>query len=250
MSMTEIKSDYVLNKIKRYAKAQLLSKDTFATIVVALVMLYTTYLVNTREIVVGYVIALYVIMGAALCFGLYVTIPALIMYLAPYQSRVFPKGTSTEERKRMCAEFDRAWLERRSRDFIDMTASEETALFEGVENLELIRWSDMVRVTKTEYAAKKMYKGMFYLNFFDSRGKKHVLDIHNGVNYNPLKQMQQIFIYIQNNHPQIKIEISNNDYERIMNREAILEKVKEFDAQQAAEEEALKRRIGLKKTRL
>ena len=215
------KNNYVQNRIRAYAKKQIFSMETVYTVVMLVLTLFLVLLVLNMGYLSLYAGIVLLIFLAVALFGLYETLPAMVMLLLPFSSKVFKNGLTRKEKEYICQKINESVAAGSSRNFLDMTSTKEYALIEGERNISIIKWDEIVKISKTEYPYRKKYKGIYFLNLFDRNGKKYVLDIHNGKTYNPIKQMDQIILYVINNHPNIKVEISANDRELMNERNGI-----------------------------
>lgn len=214
--------NYVVDQIRKYGKKQLCSWETMQTVTMLALILFLTVLIIERGGVNVYICIVMTIFIVLALFGLYETIPAFIMYMMPYSSLAFDKEMTHTEKLTACADIGKAHVEGKSGCFKDMTSGEEYALLEGKRNVRVIKWSSITTVTKTEYPFRKKYMGVYFLNFIESSGKKHVLEIHNGKEYNPMKQIDQIYYYIMKNFSKIDIEMTERDKERMENRDKLI----------------------------
>lgn len=214
-------NNYVQNRIRAYAKKQIFSMETVYTAVMLMLTLFLILLVLNMGYLSLYAGIVLLIFLAVALFGLFETLPAIVMLILPFSSKVFKKGLTRGEKEGICKKINESVADGSSRNFIDMTSTKEFALIEGERNILIIKWDEIEKISKTEYPYRKKYKGMYFLNLFDRYGKKYVLDIHNGKTYNPIKQMDQIILYIINNHPNIKVDISANDRELMNERNGI-----------------------------
>ena len=215
------RNNYVQNRIRAYAQKQVFSLETVYTLVMLVLTLFLILLVlNMGHLSIYAGIVLLIFLTVTL-FGLYETLPAIMMLLLPFSSRVFKSGLTRKEKEDICQKINESVANGSSRNFLDMTSTKEFALIEGERNISIIKWDEIAKISKTEYPYRKKYKGMYFLNLFDRNGKKYVLDIHNGKTYNPIKQMDQIILYIINNHPDIEIAISADDRELMNERNGI-----------------------------
>ena len=215
-------NSYCMSQIRKYAKAQILSWETAHTGIVIGLLIFLMCLAAAMGGFNLYMKAVLVILTALTLFGLYETLPAVFMYVSPYNSQVFDKDMTLAEKMCACDDIDSAVAEGRAERFHDMTSSAEYALLEGARTLRLISWGSIRRITKTAYPFRKKYKGVYFLNFIDNSGRKHVLDIHNGKDFNPLKQLDEILVYIEKAHPEIVIEMTQEDRDRINNRDELI----------------------------
>lgn len=209
---------YVQDRIKSYAKNQLLSWETVHTSIMILLVLLVGYFIlrlGYISVYSGIVLVFFIILAG---FGIYETVPAVIMLLYPVSSRAFPRSLSLEEKLELLNTMNLHRENGETRDFLDMKTAADCVLIEGVRNIELLRWADIDKVSKTEYRHRKKYKGVYFVNLIDKDGRKHEIDIHNGKEYNPLKQMDQIFMYIQNNQTHVKIELTDAEIEGMNER--------------------------------
>ena len=206
----------VMYKIRKYAIQQLRSWETLETVVMILLVLYMIFLFTVRKYQISvYSAVLFVCFLALVIFGLYETVPALIMYFRPLDSRAFGMKADQAEKQRICEEIDASAAPLHRHEMTDMTCTENYCLLEGIRNFEILRWEDISELKKKEYPFRQKYKGTFILQFIDKDGKKHELDIHNGKTMNPVRQVSSIFVYVMEHHPHIRIELSDIDRERI-----------------------------------
>ena len=206
----------VLQKIRQHARGQMLSRETLETVIVALLTVYMVYLYTLK----GYPVRIYSIIlltffVGILAFGMYETIPAIIMYYRPFSSGAFRMKASEDEKQKICEEIDEAVRKKNCCQLTDILFTDKYALLEGERNIEVIRLGDMVRLEKKEYPFRQKYKGRFFLTFVDGNGGRHELDIRNGKNYNPVRQTSRILEYVRAHHPGISMELTPMDLERI-----------------------------------
>ena len=216
MKVQQGQRETVLGKIRKYALQQIRSWETLETLVMLALIIYMVIMFTLMRYELNlYSIILFVFFLGLTAFGLYETVPALIMYFRPLSSSAFRMDLSEQEKMRICEEIDAKTLPGERLELPDATLLEKYAVLEGKRNIEVIRWEDMAELTKTEYPFRQKYKGTFILKFIDKQGKKHELDIHNGKTYNPVRQVSTLFIYMMEHHPEIKLELSEIDQERI-----------------------------------
>ncbi len=216
MKTRDYNQQTIMHKIRTYAVQQIRSWETLETVVMLLLIIYMVYLFAVRHYQIGvYSIILFVFFGGLLIFGLYETIPYLIMYFRPYDSKAFGMKADQDAKQRICEEIDASTAPLHRHEMPDMTCTDKYCILEGVRNIEILRWEDIAELKKKEYPFRQKYKGTFILVFIDKDGKKHELDIHNGKSYNPVRQVSSIFTYIMEHHPDIHIELSEVDKTRI-----------------------------------
>ena len=204
----------VSDKIRKYALRQIRSMETLHTAVMLGLLILMTALLK-RHGINPYSAVFFILFLGLSAFGLYETIPALIMYFAPYSSPVFRFPETEEGKRKICEQIDSAYGKPGYLELTDLTATEQYAVLEGKRNLEVIRWADMAEVIKKEYPFRQKNKGVFYLYFIDSQGKRHELELHSGEAFNPLRELSRIFVYIRDFHPEIRLSLSETDEERI-----------------------------------
>lgn len=243
---SENNKGYILETINKYAKKQLISWETIQTAVMLLLIAFFAVVLRAHGRFSVYIIILLVVFIGVAAFGIYETVPSAVMYFKPFSSCVFPKGLTREEKQEICRYVDAQITAEKSRTFLDMTATDRYAVIEGIRAVEVLSWDDIVRVYKKEYPFRKKYKGVYFLIFEDRRGKKHVLDIHNGKQYNPLKQADQIMQYIENNHKNISVEMSATDRERIENRDKLINTEDELKKEDEKNLRTIKEKLHIK----
>ena len=97
----------MMHKIRTYAVQQIRSWETLETVIMLLLIIYMVYLFAVRHYQIGvYSIILFVFFGSLLIFGLYETIPYLIMYFRPYDSKAFGMKADQDAKQRICEEID------------------------------------------------------------------------------------------------------------------------------------------------
>ena len=204
----------VMSKIRAYAVRQLCSWETLETLVMIGLIIYMLVLFRRISINIysGIVFAAFAALAA---FGLYETIPALIMFFTPYESGAFGMKADRAEKMRICDEIDKTVLPSERVELHDATFTKKYLVLEGERNIEVLRWEDITEVRKVEYPFRQKYKGRIFLHLIDRDKKKHELDIHNGKYYNPVRQTNTILLYIREHHPEIRLDLSETDEEQI-----------------------------------
>ena len=203
-------------KIRRYAVQRIRSWETLETVIMLGLIIYMVFLFTVQHHQISiYSIILFVFFCGLLVFGLYETIPYLVMFFRPYESKAFGMKADQETKQKICAEIDASTAPLHGHEMTDMTCTDKYCILEGIRNLEILRWEDIAELKKKEYPFRQKYKGTFILVFIDKDGKKHELDIHNGKSYNPVRQVSSIFTYIMEHHPEIRLELSEVDKIRI-----------------------------------
>ena len=190
------------------------SHETLETFIMIVLVGFMLFVLRNHPISLYSWILLAFLVGIMI-FGLMETIPYFLMYFRPYQSRAFRMDVDQAEKEKICRELDRSYGKPGYLELPDLEADDKYLILLGKRNMEVMRWEDIVSVDKKEYPFRQKYKGTFLLYFTDRSGIRHELDIHNGKNFNPVRQVSRIFVHIRDAHPGIRLELSDIDQERI-----------------------------------
>ena len=224
--MNQKDNNMVMRKIREYAVRQLRSWDTLGTVLALALIIYMIYLFVKYPVSIFSMILFAALLGLE-AFGLFVTIPALIMFFAPYSSSAFRMKASVEEKRRMAAELSAAEGSKEYLELPDLITTDRYILLTGQRNVELMRWEDIVRLEKIEYPFRQRYKGMLFLYFVDQNGAKHELDIRNGKHCNPVRSVSRTLYYTANEHPKVEMELTETDQKRIHDMLVEMGKIKD-----------------------
>ncbi len=149
----------VMQKIREYAVQQLRSWETLETVVMILLVLYMIFLFTVRKYQISiYSAVLFVCFLALVIFGVYETVPALIMYFRPFDSRAFGMKANQAEKQRICEEIDASTAPLHRHEMTDMTCTENYCLLEGVRQFERLRRKGIAGFTKEGYQFRPTYK--------------------------------------------------------------------------------------------
>ncbi len=211
-------NSYIKDKIKKYAKRQIISLETVETVIMTAIMLFCiTETISYGSIsTIGAIFTL--VISAAALFGLHELIPSILMIFNPFLANIFPDGTSGEEKRRICAEIDKEYASGEAKELDDMLACRNYALLMGNRYLSIIKWIDIFKVTKQEYPNRHGRKqNRYFLNFFSRNGRKRVLDICGTKDNFPLRRLAQVVDFVDKEHPGIELELTERDLEQIRN---------------------------------
>ena len=142
------KNNYVQNRIRAYAKKQIFSMETVYTVVMLVLTLFLVLLVLNMGYLSLYAGIVLLIFLAVALFGLYETLPAMVMLLLPFSSKVFKNGLTRKEKEYICQKINESVAAGSSRNFLDMTSTKEYALIEGERNISIIKWDEIVKISK------------------------------------------------------------------------------------------------------
>lgn len=223
--MDNTAQNLVLSKIRSYALRQLRSAETVETIVMLGLVIYMIWIFYAFP-ANFYSIIVFIAFVCVLLFGLYETLPAVVMFFRPFRSRAFRMAGSDEDKAEICREIEESVRKKDYVEYPDMTSTDRYAVLEGRRNIEIIRWEDITALKKKEFPFRQKYKGTFLLYFVDRKGKEHELDIHNGKLYNPVRQVSLILHYIEEHHPHVSMELTEIDRGRIRDMLVEMEKIR------------------------
>ena len=213
-----METSYIKNKIKEYAKRQIISWETIQTLIMTAIMLFCVVEIISYGSVSTIGAIFTALVSAAAIFGLYELIPSIVMIFDPYSAKIFSKGTDRAEKKRICDYIDDAVASGDASELSSMLATRDYAVLMGKRYLNIIKWIDIEEVNKQEYPNRhNRRQELYFINFMERNGSKRVLDIKGSREDRPMKRLAEVISYIKNEHPGIELMLTNKDVEEINN---------------------------------
>ena len=187
-------SSCVYREIRRCARAQLLSWETPATIVMLALTAGTATCVLPKAAGTGRLVSsvLLLLFAGITAFGLYETLPALVRFLDPGQAGFIRDRVGKEQAEDFVRSVEEESRLQREFDNPDMSATKSFLILHGIRNFEVIRRDGIRRIRKKVYPHRKKYKGMYFFDFLTEDGKTHSLELHVGKLRNPERSAREI----------------------------------------------------------